>query len=145
MSNNPQWKTFQPPIMNSDPAILDYKSMAIPTKKVVGGSQQSANTYRNGTNFNTGDHFIMDSPPESEMFPGSVTSPRNGATRFTSRTSMEGAVTGYTAEAPTTTNNSSTYQDQSNNQGPREAGIIEKLLVNVLYQNNNNCIINILL
>ncbi|XP_012137903.1 cold shock domain-containing Unr isoform X2 [Megachile rotundata] len=106
MSNNPQWKTFQPPIMNSDPAILDYKSMAIPSPKVITGSHQSTtNIYRNGNNY-SGDHYMMDSPP------------RNGKR-------MEGN-TGYTEE-PATTNNS-TYQDQSANQGPRETGIIEKLL-----------------
>ncbi|XP_029053102.1 cold shock domain-containing protein E1 isoform X2 [Osmia bicornis bicornis] len=105
MSNNPQWKTFQPPIMNSDPAILDYKSMAIPSPKVITGSHQSTtNIYRNGTNY-SGDHYMMDSPP------------RNGKR-------MEGN-TGYTEEPAT---NNSTYQDQSSNQGPRETGIIEKLL-----------------
>lgn len=133
MSNNPQWKDFQPPIMNSDPAILDYKSLAIPTKKVVSACQQSANSYRNGTNY-TGDHYIMDS--DSEIYTGGITSPRNGGTRFnTSRTvaSMEGSVTSYTADSTTNTNNLSSYQDQSNNQGPREAGIIEKLLVNTIF------------
>ncbi|XP_015595682.1 cold shock domain-containing protein E1 [Cephus cinctus] len=132
MSNNPQWKTFQPPIMNSDPAILDYKSMAIPTPKVVGGSHQSATNYRNGTSY-SGDHF-MDSPPKCGKnsttpygsYPGTQTSPRNGAARFPigTFTGMEGGV-GYTGEPAT---NNSSYQDQSNNQGTRETGIIEKLL-----------------
>ena len=129
MSNDPQWKSFQPPIINSDPAILDFKSMAIPTKN-VGGSQQSANSYRKGTNY-TGDHYIMDSPPDSDIFPGvGITSPRNGSNRFnTARTvaSIEGSVTGYGTDSPAT--NNSSYQDQSNSQGLREAGIIEKLLV----------------
>ncbi|XP_029053101.1 cold shock domain-containing protein E1 isoform X1 [Osmia bicornis bicornis] len=132
MSNNPQWKTFQPPIMNSDPAILDYKSMAIPSPKVITGSHQSTtNIYRNGTNY-SGDHYMMDSPPRNGKstinyagYPNTKTS-RNGVTRFPfgTFTGMEGN-TGYTEEPAT---NNSTYQDQSSNQGPRETGIIEKLL-----------------
>lgn len=27
MSTNPQWSKFQPPIMNSDPSILDFKTL----------------------------------------------------------------------------------------------------------------------
>ncbi|XP_034183994.1 cold shock domain-containing Unr [Osmia lignaria lignaria] len=132
MSNNPQWKTFQPPIMNSDPAILDYKSMAISSPKVITGSHQSTtNIYRNGTNY-SGDHYMMDSPPRNGKstinyagYPNTKTS-RNGVTRFPfgTFTGMEGN-TGYTEEPAT---NNSTYQDQSSNQGPRETGIIEKLL-----------------
>ncbi|XP_033340905.2 cold shock domain-containing Unr [Megalopta genalis] len=118
MSNNPQWKTFQPPIMNSDPAILDYKSVAIPSPKVIMGSHQTAtNIYRNGTNYGS-DHYMTDSTntqksrKELSSFP------------FGTFTGMEGNA-GYT-EDPST--NNSTYQDQSANQGPRETGIIEKLL-----------------
>lgn len=130
MSNNPQWKTFQPPMMNSDPAILDYKSMAIPSPKAITGSHQpTTNNYRNGTNY-SGDHY-MGSPPECGKnsnygsYPGAQSSPRNGATRFPFEfTSME-TNAGYTSEPAT---NNSTYQDQSANQGTRETGIIEKLL-----------------
>ncbi|XP_046470735.1 RNA-binding protein Unr [Neodiprion pinetum] len=131
MSNNPQWKTFQPPIMNSDPAILDYKSMTIPSPKVVGAPHQSGGGYRNGTGY-SGDHF-MGSPPSCGKnsssyvnYPSSQTSPRNGTTRFPigTFTGMEGGI-GYTGEPAT---NNSSYQDQSNNQGTRETGIIEKLL-----------------
>ncbi|PBC31581.1 Cold shock domain-containing protein E1 [Apis cerana cerana] len=132
MSNNPQWKTFQPPIMNSDPAILDYKSMTIPSPKVITGSHQpTTNIYRNGTNY-SGDHYMMDSPPGNGKntiqyagYPNTKMS-RNEVTRFPfgTFTGMEGS-TGYTEE-PTT--NNSTYQDQSENQGTRETGIIEKLL-----------------
>ncbi|XP_076302317.1 RNA-binding protein Unr-like [Lasioglossum baleicum] len=132
MSNNPQWKTFQPPIMNSDPAILDYKSITIPSPKVITGSHQPTNNvYRNGTNY-SGDHYTMNSPPGNRKktiqyagYPNTKKS-RNEVTRFPfgTFTGMEGS-TGYTEE-PTT--NNSTYQDQSENQGPRETGIIEKLL-----------------
>jgi len=129
MSNNPQWKTFQPPIMNSDPAILDYKSMAIPSPKAITEYQPTTNNYRNGTNY-SGDHIV--SPPECKnstnygSYPGTQSSPRNGATRFPFEfTGME-TNAGYTNE-PATSN--STYQDQSANQGTRETGIIEKLLV----------------
>ncbi|XP_015429424.1 PREDICTED: cold shock domain-containing protein E1 [Dufourea novaeangliae] len=132
MSKNPQWKTFQPPIMNSDPAILDYKSMAIPSPKVITGSHQSAtHIYRNGTNY-SGDHYMTDSPPGSGKnnihYAGYTnTEPsRNEVTRFPfgTFTEMEGNP-GYTKEPLT---NNSTYQDQSANQGTRETGIIEKLL-----------------
>lgn len=133
MSNNPQWKTFQPPIMNSDPAILDYKSMSISSPKVITGSAQPmTNDYQNGTNY-VGDHY-MGSPPECEKnssmygsYANTRTPIRNGTSRFTFGTflGIEGNL-GYTPEP--TTNNSS-YQDQSSNQGTRETGIIEKLLV----------------
>lgn len=137
MSNNPQWKTFQPPIMNSDPAILDYKSMTIPSPKVIAASQQpTTNIYRNGTNY-SGD-YMMDSPPGNGKnniqyagYPNAKVA-RNGVTRFPfgTFTGMEGS-TGYTEESAT---NNSTYQDQSENQGIRETGIIEKLLVRILWQ-----------
>lgn len=132
MSSNPQWKTFQPPIMNSDPAILDYKSMAITSPKALPLPHQSTNTYRNGTNY-SGDHY-MSSPPDCGKnssvygtFPNSQ-SPRNGSARFpiSTYTGLEGSI-GFTSEP--TTNNS--YQDQSGNQGTRETGIIEKLLVGI--------------
>lgn len=142
MSNNPQWKTFQPPIMNSDPAILDYKSMSIPTKSIVGGTQSSNSNYRNGTNYGGELHGYMGSPPDSGKnsytsgySPASgVTLPRNGTARLPSRSlSMENS-NPFTPESPST--NNSSYQDQSGNQGPREAGIIEKLLV-ISYFNIN--------
>ncbi|XP_053971137.1 cold shock domain-containing protein E1 [Hylaeus anthracinus] len=132
MSNNPQWKTFQPPIMNSDPAILDYKSMAIPSPKAITGSHKSAtNIYRNGTNY-SGDHYMTDSPSRNGKnsihyagYTNTQTS-RNEVTRFPfgTITGTEGNA-GYTEEPAT---NNSTYQDQSSNQGTRETGIIEKLL-----------------
>ncbi|XP_043248968.1 cold shock domain-containing protein E1 [Colletes gigas] len=133
MSKNPQWKTFQPPIMNSDPAILDYKSMAIPSPKDKTGSHQSStNIYRNGTSY-SGDHYMTDSPPGNgknnihyASYTNSQTS-RNEVTRFPfgTLTGMEENAS-YTEETSTT--NNSTYQDQSSNQGTRETGIIEKLL-----------------
>lgn len=127
MSNNPQWKTFQPPIMNSDPAILDYKSMAIPSPKAITRShQQTTNNYRNGTSY-SGDHYTG-SPPGKNLTYGSypgTQSPRNGATRFPFEfMGIENA--SYIGEPA----NNSSYQDQSANQGTRETGVIEKLLVN---------------
>lgn len=132
MSNNPQWKTFHPPIMNSDPAILDYKSMSISTKSIISESQQTAtNNYRDGSNY-CSDRSFMGSPDEcgknSSSFStcsSNVITSHNDATRFSDRTlsSMDIGIN-YTTESTT---NNSIYQDQS---GPREAGIIEKLLVN---------------
>ena len=137
MSNNPQWKTFQPPIMNSDPAILEYKSMAIPSPKAISGTH-STNSYRNGTNYNSSDY--MDSPPAcgknsnsfNNSYSAAQTSPRNGTARFPigTFTGLEGGVN-YSGESVTT---NSTYQsDQSTNQGTRETGIIEKLLVKFIF------------
>ncbi|XP_057322058.1 cold shock domain-containing protein E1 [Microplitis mediator] len=130
MSNNPQWKTFHPPIMNSDPAILDYKSMSISTKSIISESQQTAtNNYRDGSNY-CSDHSFMGSPDECGKNSSSystcsnnVITSHNDATRFSDRTlsSMDIGIN-YTTESTT---NNSIYQDQS---GPREAGIIEKLL-----------------
>lgn len=115
--------------MNSDPAILDFKSMTIASPKSLSSPHQS-NTYRNGTNF-SGDHYMNSSPDcgkNSSVFGNYPTSqsPRNGSTRFpiSTFTGMEGNV-GYTGEPAT---NNSSYQDQSSNQGTRETGIIEKLL-----------------
>lgn len=137
MSNNPQWKNFQSPIMNTDPAILDYKSMSIPSPKIMGGSNhhQSSNNYRNGTSNFGGD--FMDSPPAKTMgtfgtFSSSAqTSPRNGTATFPiGNFSTFDANTNYSAE-PVMTSNAPSYQpnEQTGNQGPRETGIIEKLLV----------------
>ncbi|XP_014228591.1 cold shock domain-containing protein E1 isoform X1 [Trichogramma pretiosum] len=133
MSSNPQWKNFQSPIMNSDPAILEYKSMSIPSPKMMSGhNHQSANNYRNGTNNFGGD--FMDSPPgknlsfNSSYSSGAQTSPRNGSATF-SIGNFNAFETNYSGE-PVMTNNSSSYQpnEQTSNQGPRETGIIEKLL-----------------
>ncbi|XP_015126101.1 cold shock domain-containing protein E1 [Diachasma alloeum] len=129
MSNNPQWKSFQPPIMNSDPAILDYKSMSIPTKSIVGGTQSTNSHYRNGMSYGGDVHGYMGSPPDSGKISytgyAPATSPRNGTARFPNRSLNMENNTQYTQEPVT---NNSSYQDQSANQGPREAGIIEKLL-----------------
>lgn len=129
MSNNPQWKTFQPPIMNSDPAILEYKSMSIPSSKVISGTHQN-NSYRNGTNY-SGDY--MDSSPPCgknssfNSYSGAQTSPRNGTARFPigTFTGLEDSIN-FSREPVT---NNSYQSDQSTNQGTRETGIIEKLLV----------------
>lgn len=132
--------------MNSDPAILDYKSMAIQSPKAITGSHQpTSNNYRNGTNY-SGDHY-MGSPPECKnsttnygSYPGTQSSPRNGATRFPFEfTGME-TNAGYTSEPAT---NNSTYQDQSTNQGTRETGIIEKLLVSTVCGTRLFIIVNI--
>ncbi|XP_063227409.1 cold shock domain-containing protein E1-like isoform X2 [Bacillus rossius redtenbacheri] len=44
MSNNPQWKSFQPPPINSDSSILDYKTMTI-------NSNSSFHSSPNGTSY----------------------------------------------------------------------------------------------
>jgi len=109
--------------------------MAIPSPKAITGSHQpTTNNYRNGTNY-SGDHY-MGSPPGCNKnstnyasYPGAQSSPRNGATRYSFEFTTMETNAGYTNEPAT---NNSTYQDQSANQGTRETGIIEKLLVSVI-------------
>lgn len=137
------WKSFQSAsdMMNTDPAILDYKSMTIPTK--IMGSQSAGNNYRNGGANYAGD-YMSSSPPGCRKNSGSFgnfqapttqDNLRNGTSNKSfpigTFTGMEGVGFG---ESNTTTNNSnsnsnSNYNDQSANQGTRETGIIEKLLV----------------
>lgn len=130
MSNDSQWKTFQPPIMNTDPAILDYKSMSIPSKMALSSPHQGS-TYRNGSNPYNGDNF-MDSPPRkgSNNFGCNYqdSSPRNGASdKFPPIGTFNLLEGSFGSGEPA--GNQSYQQEQLANQGTRETGIIEKLLV----------------
>lgn len=160
MSNNPQWKSFQPPTMNSDTAILDFKSLTIPKNSATSPNFHNS---PNGTSFNNSgsNHFQggqstpKDSPSNvysnkasssSHYSPNynSYSSPNNsrGGGRFSigTFTGNEGTNNVYNGEtiSPPSANNTSTnsnsnsgssYNDSSlGSQGPRETGIIEKLL-----------------
>ncbi|XP_044733943.1 cold shock domain-containing protein E1 [Chrysoperla carnea] len=140
MSSNPQWKPFQPPCtMNQDPAILDFKSMTVPSKP-----PQSC-SYRNTTSCFGGDY---PSSPREKSAPYS--SPYSPITTVTTRHSGRFPIGTFSVDTNNTFNSSgdglgspasnnvytngnngstnSTYDSNSSNQGTRETGIIEKLL-----------------
>lgn len=144
MSSNPQWKPFQPPCtMNQDPAILDFKSMTVPSKP-----PQSC-SYRNTTNCFGGDY---PSSPREKSAPYS--SPYSPITTVTTRHSGRFPIGTFSVDTNNTFNSSgdglgspasnnvytngnngstnSTYDSNSANQGTRETGIIEKLLVSLM-------------
>lgn len=148
MSHNPQWKSFQPPTMNSDTSILDYKSMNLQNN----GSPPS-NYHRSPSGYNN-----FQSPPNMKDISNNVFS--NTASNYTSNYNMYSSgnnsrfppigtfnnaeaneiFNGDNLSSPTTLNNSfnnsattnnsnSSYNDSTlSNQGTRETGIIEKLL-----------------
>lgn len=152
MSNNPQWKSFQPPTMNSETAILDYKSLTISESSATTNFHNSPN----GTNFSSSgnNHFqgAQSTPKDNSVFNKSSTSNHYSpnysfnASHNNSRGSGRYSISSFSGNegsgvfdgenlSPTTnttsnTNqNSSSYNDSSlGNQGTRETGIIEKLL-----------------
>ncbi|PSN48449.1 hypothetical protein C0J52_16573 [Blattella germanica] len=154
MSNNPQWKSFQPPSMNSDTAILDFKSMTIPNNSTTANFHSS-----NGTNFNSSSNHYQGAPSAPKDSPNNVytskatssnhysnynsySAPNNsrGGGRFPigTFTGNEGSNNMYNSEnigsppvnsTGSSNNTSSSYNDSAlGNQGTCETGIIEKLL-----------------
>lgn len=152
MSNNPQWKSFQPPTMNTDSSILDFaKSLTIHNN-----TPSPLSNYRNpsnGSSFNSSNNYHPASLMGPNLKNDSNKFPRNTSgcnyTNFNSYTSNNSSMfppigtfspdttdmfngeTAPVSNAYSTSNNTnSTYNDSSqNNQGTRETGIIEKLLV----------------
>jgi len=156
MSNNPQWKSFQPPNMNSDTAILDFKSLTIPNSSTTSNFHNSPN----GMNFNSSSNHYQgaSSAPKdssSNAYTNKATSSNHYSANYNSYstsnngrgggrfpigtfTGTEGSSTMYNGESiaspPLNTtgssNNSTTsYNDSAlGSQGTRETGIIEKLL-----------------
>jgi len=163
MSNNPQWKSFQPPNMNSDTSILDFKSLTIPNS-----SMSNFDSSPNGTNFNSSsNHYqgALSAPKDSSgnAYTNKVTSSNHYSANYNSYstsnngrgggrfhigtfTGTESSSTMYNGESiaspPLNTtgssNNSTTsYSDSAlGSQGTRETGIIEKLLVSIYHQHN---------
>lgn len=148
MSNNPQWKPFQPPTMNSDTSILDFKAMTIPNNispssnyrnPTNGSGYTSNNHFHSGSNMKEISNNMFSSPPGNYSSNYNVFSTNN--TRFPIGT-FTGAETsdifnGDSVASPpsnnynssSTNNSNSSYNDSAlNNQGTRETGIIEKLL-----------------
>jgi len=156
MSNNPQWKSFQPPNMNSDTAVLDFKSLTIPNSSTTSNFHNSPN----GTNFNSSSNHYQgaSSAPKdssSNAYTTKATSSNlysptynsystsnngRGGGRFpigtfTGTESSNAMYNGDNIASPPlsttgSSNNSTTnYNDSAlGNQGTRETGIIEKLL-----------------
>ncbi|XP_046389893.1 cold shock domain-containing protein E1 [Ischnura elegans] len=151
MSTNPQWRTFQPPAIGSDTAIIDFKTMIPNAHSPAGGnSGGGVNSFRfatNGSNnaqkgFSSTVPYATKSSPGSGQFSnvnyvsgntgGNSGSSRNGrfpiGTFTASENSQAGAST-YNGESPSAQSNSSSYGDAAlGAQGLRETGIIEKLL-----------------
>ncbi|XP_021919018.1 cold shock domain-containing protein E1 isoform X2 [Zootermopsis nevadensis] len=155
MSNNPQWKSFQPPSMNSDTAILDFKSLTIPNNSTTSSSFHSS---PNGTNFNSSsNHYqVASSAPKdspNNAYSNKATSSNHYSPNYSSYstsnnargggrfpigtfTGNEGCSNMYNGDniaSPsvntTGSSNNSSYNDSAlGNQGTRETGIIEKLL-----------------
>lgn len=159
MSNNPQWKSFQPPSMNSDTAILDFKSLTIPNNTTTSSSFHNS---PNGTNFsNSSNHYQFassapkDSPnnaytnkatssnhysPNYNSYSSSNNARGGGRFRTGTFTGNEGCNSMYNGDniaSPVNTtgsSNNSSYNDSAlGNQGTRETGIIEKLLVSIAH------------
>lgn len=163
MSNNPQWKSFQPPSMNSDTAILDFKSLTIPNNSTTSSNFHSS---PNGSTFsNSNNHYQGASSTPKDSSNSAYTSKATSSNHYTSSynsystsnnargggrfpigtfTGTEGSnnlYNGDTVSSPINTtgsssNSSSNYNDSAlGNQGTRETGIIEKLLVSIYYHN----------
>lgn len=158
MSSNPQWKSFQPPSMNSDSSILDFtKSLTIQNntpppsnyRNPSNGSQyNSSNNYHPSSNMkNLSNNVFSNSLSSSNNLSSSNYSNYNSYQSNNSRFPQIGTFSTsepadiFSSAADTSVNNSpynsssnnsnSSYNNDSslNNQGTRETGIIEKLLV----------------
>ncbi|XP_069686487.1 RNA-binding protein Unr isoform X1 [Periplaneta americana] len=156
MSKNPQWKSlFQPPSMNSDTAILDFKTLTIPNNSTTSSNFHNS---PNGTNFSSSSNHYQgaSSAPKdtpNNAYASKATSSNHysnynsysaqnnarGGGRFPigTFTGNEGSNNMYNGDniaSPSgnstgSNNTSSSYNDSAlGNQGTRETGIIEKLL-----------------
>nr|CAD7424846.1 unnamed protein product [Timema monikensis] len=156
MSNNPQWKSFQSPAMNSDSAILDYKPLTITSNSTA---TPNFHNLSNGTHFNSGNNHYQDLQSSPKEIPNNLYSSKASSSNsyspqydsysssnnsrsggrfpigtFTGNEGSSNIYNGDTMSSPPVSNannstNNSSYNDSSqNNQGTRETGIIEKLL-----------------
>lgn len=150
MSNNPQWNSFQLYLQNSD-NFLKNKSLSMPTKNVASPAN----------------HFSMQSSSMSFYnFPNSQAKRPNGifngnennnfnASKFDTfdKSSIGNfppigvfSTDMYNGKSTNNTNNSNSNRNQysmsssdsANNQGTRETGIIEKLLVSYAIKQYND-------
>lgn len=155
MSSNPQWKSFQPPIMNSDTSILDFtKSLTIQNNMSPSSNFRNPS---NGSGYNSSSNHFHSVPNMKDMSNNVFSSSSGGNyssnfnsystnnSRFPPIGTFTGAESGdmYNGETissspvvnspfntSSTNNTNSSYNDSNvSNQGTRETGIIEKLLV----------------
>lgn len=152
MSSNPQWKSFQPPTMNSDSSILDYtKSLTIQNNATPSsnyrsssngsGYNSSSNNYNPGSNIKNLSNNMFSSNTSTSNYSSNYNAYQSNNSRFpqigtfstdsTDSYSGDNSSTNNSYNSPS--NNSNSYNDSSNNQGTRETGIIEKLLVILVY------------
>lgn len=151
MSNNPQWKTFQPPpdSLNQDP-IIDFKTMTSNGKQ-----SQGAFNFRSGGNSRFSQDFPLlgtEKPNASQMtsysnglygsasathasarnFPpiGTFSLDSNNVFNSSGDSSMNSSSNNIFSNGNNTSSSTSYNNDSSNsaNMGTRETGIIEKLL-----------------
>lgn len=149
MSNNPQWKSFQPPAMNSDSSILDLaKSLTLQNNAPPSSNYRNP---ANGSGFNSSNNFHPVSNIKNNLsnnvfsntssnFSNYNAYPTNNSRFPQIGTFSSDSTDMYGGDNPpvnnsynsSSNNSNSTYNDSSlNNQGTRETGIIEKLLVNI--------------
>ncbi|XP_054273916.1 cold shock domain-containing protein E1 isoform X2 [Macrosteles quadrilineatus] len=146
MSNNPQWKSFQPPAMNSDSSILDLaKSLTLQNNAPPSSNYRNP---ANGSGFNSSNNFHPVSNIKNNLsnnvfsntssnFSNYNAYPTNNSRFPQIGTFSSDSTDMYGGDNPpvsnsynsSSNNSNSTYNDSSlNNQGTRETGIIEKLL-----------------
>ncbi|KAK3918613.1 Cold shock domain-containing protein E1 [Frankliniella fusca] len=136
MSSDPQWKSFQPSTMDSDTAILDFKTLSI--------SSPNGSPYNNGAN-GSSNHGHYNHYPQNYGSSGGSSFPIG---TFTGREGNDGSFNGDSNTNSSSNSNSfnqsqprerdqrepqQSQQQQNNSDGAyhsatRETGIIEKLL-----------------
>lgn len=147
MSNNPQWKSFQPPTMNPDSSILDFaKSLTIQNNAPPlsnyrnpsnGSGFNSSNNFHPGSNIKNISNNVFSNTSNSSNYTNfnayqTNTSrfPQIGTFSTDSNDMFSGETPSVNNSYNSSNNTNSSYNDSSmNNQGTRETGIIEKLLV----------------
>lgn len=146
MSNNPQWKSFQPPlIMNSD-SLLEYKSMASP----LSINDRNSGPMMNGPSYNSNSvnhfqqqpyhSFILDKNGSNNDFSSSTSnfSASNYNSSFNQSSNLMArkkrppmSMDIFNGDSVSLSSNTSNSGYNNVNQVTRETGIIEKLLVSV--------------
>ncbi|XP_018914708.1 RNA-binding protein Unr isoform X2 [Bemisia tabaci] len=143
MSNNPQWKSFQPPlIMNSD-SLLEYKSMASP----LSINDRNSGPMMNGPSYNSNSvnhfqqqpyhSFILDKNGSNNDFSSSTSnfSASNYNSSFNQSSNLMArkkrppmSMDIFNGDSVSLSSNTSNSGYNNVNQVTRETGIIEKLL-----------------
>lgn len=161
MSHNPQWKSFQPPpTMNSETSILDYKTMNLQNNsnpstnyhrsssgynnfqtpppsqqnsmKDISNNVYSSNTASNYTTTNISNYNVYPSGNNSRFPPIGTFTGAEANEIFNGDNTSSSPLNNSFNNSTATNNSNSSYNDSTlSNQGTRETGIIEKLLVSI--------------